>query len=413
MTKTLNLLTSLFMFFLLLGSNNSYSAGGHDEHNDTQHTETAEGPEGGRLFTEANFAIEVTIFETGIPPEMRLYAYADGKPVEPDALTAKVTLQRLDGQQDEIQFSAEQHYLVGNKSIAEPHSYRVNVNVEYQGKHYHWHYDSFEGRVELNERIMGLTGIETDIANSQTLTQKTHLFGVVSAPPTARFNVRVPYSGILSQVVVQQGDAVSKGQLLARVSNKTTLKQYDIISPAAGIVTERFFNNNELILDEILFSIADYRQLYVELSAFPNDIQQLRLDMPVTVFSLHHGETASSSISYIAPQMTEGHIARVRAVLNNNSGYWRPGMHIEATVLTAEIPVALAVKKSAIQRYRDMPVVFARYGNTFEVRMLQFGREDDDYIEVTSGLKPGTEYATANSFVLKADVLKSGASHAH
>jgi cobalt-zinc-cadmium efflux system membrane fusion protein len=44
---------------------------------------------------------------------------------------------------------------------------------------------------------------------------------------------------------------------------------------------------------------------------------------------------------------------------------------------------------------------------------LQFGREDDDYIEVISGLKPGTEYATANSFVLKADVLKSGASHAH
>ena len=45
--------------------------------------------------------------------------------------------------------------------------------------------------------------------------------------------------------------------------------------------------------------------------------------------------------------------------------------------------------------------------------MLQFGREDDDYIEVTAGLEPGTEYATDNSFVLKADVMKSGASHHH
>ena len=135
--------------------------------------------------------------------------------------------------------------------------------------------------------------------------------------------------------------------------------------------------------------------------------------MPVSVFSLHHGESADSNISYIAPQMTEGHIARARAVLDNSNGYWRPGMHIKAEVLTATIPVALAVQKRAIQRFRDMPVVFARYGNTFEVRMLQFGREDDNYIEVTSGLKPGTEYATDNSFVLKADILKSGASHDH
>ena len=73
----------------------------------------------------------------------------------------------------------------------------------------------------------------------------------------------------------------------------------------------------------------------------------------------------------------------------------------------------IAVRKNAVQSFRDMAVVFAKIGNTFEVRMLQFGAQDAEYIEVTSGLKPGTEYATDNSFVLKADVLKSGASHDH
>ena len=36
-----------------------------------------------------------------------------------------------------------------------------------------------------------------------------------------------------------------------------------------------------------------------------------------------------------------------------------------------------------------------------------------DYVEVTGGLEPGTEYVTENSFLIKADVLKDGATHGH
>ncbi len=417
MNKTQTFVASVLALFIFLFINIAQASGKHDEHNDEHNdehaTEQAEGPHGGKLLAEADFAVEVTIFESGIPAEMRLYAYVNGRQVSTSALNATATLHRLGGQQDNITFSPEQDYLVGDTSIAEPHSYSVDLNVTYQGNQYHWHYDSFEGRVELNERILPLTGISTAIAKAQVLTRKTHLFGVISSPPTAQYQVKVPYPGTLTEVLVQQGDTVRQGQRLARISNAATLKQYDIVSPANGIITDRFFNSNELIRDEVLFSLVDYSEVYVELSAFPNDIGQLRVGMPVSVFSLHQRQSAQSSISYIAPQMTEGHIARVRAIIDNSSGYWRPGMHVKAEVLKAAIPVALAVEKRAIQRFRDMPVVFARYGNIFEVRMLQFGREDDDYIEVTAGLEPGTEYATDNSFVLKADVMKSGASHHH
>ena len=88
-------------------------------------------------------------------------------------------------------------------------------------------------------------------------------------------------------------------------------------------------------------------------------------------------------------------------------------MHVKARIVTGEIPVPLAVRKIAVQSFRDMPVVFARFGNTFEVRMLETGLSDADYLEVTGGLKPGTEYVTENSFLIKADVLKDGASHDH
>ena len=47
------------------------------------------------------------------------------------------------------------------------------------------------------------------------------------------------------------------------------------------------------------------------------------------------------------------------------------------------------------------------------MRPLELGKSDDEYVEVLAGLTPNTEYATTNSYVIKADILKSGASHDH
>jgi cobalt-zinc-cadmium efflux system membrane fusion protein len=45
--------------------------------------------------------------------------------------------------------------------------------------------------------------------------------------------------------------------------------------------------------------------------------------------------------------------------------------------------------------------------------MLELGRRDGENVEVLGGLEPGTEYVTGNSYLIKADIEKSGASHDH
>jgi cobalt-zinc-cadmium efflux system membrane fusion protein len=99
--------------------------------------------------------------------------------------------------------------------------------------------------------------------------------------------------------------------------------------------------------------------------------------------------------------------------LDNSEGNWRPGMTVKGEALIAEKQVPLAVKTSALQKFRDFTVVFAKFGEVYEVRMLELGARDGEMVEVLGGLKPGTEYVTGNSFLIKADVEKSGASHDH
>ena len=68
---------------------------------------------------------------------------------------------------------------------------------------------------------------------------------------------------------------------------------------------------------------------------------------------------------------------------------------------------------SALQRFRDFEVVFAQVGDIYEVRMLELGRRDARFVEVLEGLSPGTKYVTDNSYLIKADIEKAGASHDH
>ena len=75
--------------------------------------------------------------------------------------------------------------------------------------------------------------------------------------------------------------------------------------------------------------------------------------------------------------------------------------------------VPLAVRTDAIQQFRDFRVVFAKIGETYEVRMLELGQEGPEWTEVLGGIEAGTVYASENSYVIKADIEKSGASHDH
>ena len=125
-------------------------------------------------------------------------------------------------------------------------------------------------------------------------------------------------------------------------------------------------------------------------------------------------EPVRGVIDYIAPHGESGSQATIaRVVLDNADGRWTPGQFVEGRVTIGTTPVELVVPLSALQRFRDFDVVFAQVGDTYEVRMLELGRRDASYVEVLDGLAPGTVFVSENSYLIKADIEKSGASHDH
>jgi cobalt-zinc-cadmium efflux system membrane fusion protein len=160
--------------------------------------------------------------------------------------------------------------------------------------------------------------------------------------------------------------------------------------------------------------IADLSTVWAQLRIYSRDRSSVEKGQTVFISNPDGTQAASGTITYISPVASSASQTQLaRVVLDNENGQWLPGFYINASIEISKEEAPLAVLKSGLQTFRDFTVVFAKVDETYEVRMLEFGREDGETIEVVGGLKPGETYVTENSFLLKADVLKSGASHDH
>jgi cobalt-zinc-cadmium efflux system membrane fusion protein len=225
--------------------------------------------------------------------------------------------------------------------------------------------------------------------------------------------VRARFPGIVQRLHRSLGDTVQAGDRLATVQSDQSLQDYAIPAPIGGVIVTRNAQVGEATGTEPLFVITDLSEVWAELDVFGSDLPRVRAGQPVEIETFD-GYRAAGTIDWISPlaaHASQSVSARVR--LPNPDGALRPGQFVRARVTVSEHDVELAVRQSAVQRWRDFQVVFARFGDTYEVRTLETGRQNREWVEVLNGIEPGTEYVTGNSYLIKADIEKAGASHHH
>lgn len=371
------------------------------------------GPHRGRMLRDGDFALEVTIFETGVPPQFRLYAYRGNKPLKPGEVVPTIELKRLDGEVNRFTFKPEGDYLTGSGTVHEPHSFDVKVTAQHAGRTHRWSYASYEGRTTIPAVIAQEAGVKVEVAGPAAIRDTVQLVGNIALDANRHADVKARFPGIVRAVHVQQGQRVRRGQTLVVVEGNESMRTYPVSAPFDGVVLARNTNIGDVAADNVLIELADLSDVWVELHAIGKDAARLAPGQPVNVESATGDKEEQTVIQTLLPLATRGQSVVARASLPNPDGRWRPGMTVSANVIVNEKQVPLAVKESGLQRFRDFTVVFAQVGETYEVRMLELGARDGEHAEVLGGLKPGTRYAAEQSYLIKADIEKSGASHDH
>lgn len=371
------------------------------------------GPHRGRLLRDGDFALEITIFETNVPPQFHLYAYQGDKPINLAQVQATIELRRLDGEVNRFTFKPEKDYLAGSATVVEPHSFDVKVEASHAGKVHQWAFASYEGRATIPAAVAADAGVKVEAAGPAVIRDNVQLVGNVELDANRRADIRARFPGIVRTVHVQQGQRVRRGQALLTIEGNDSMRTYSVTAPFDGVVLARNTNVGDVADGNVLIEMADLSRVWVELHAIGEAASRLRAGQAVRIKSATGDAEAKTTIDTLLPVATRGQSVVLRASLANPDGRWRPGMTVSAEVTVAEKKVPLAVRESGLQRFRDFTVVFAQVGETYEVRMLELGARDGEFVEVLGGLKPGTSYVAEQSFLIKADIEKSGASHDH
>jgi cobalt-zinc-cadmium efflux system membrane fusion protein len=417
-----NLMTNLGIVVLfcmmLIHSKTSHSFEGSSS--EQAEAEPEKGPHRGRLLKDDDFVIELSIFETGVPPEFRVWITDNGQPVKPAEVSLTVTLTRLGGIEDAIgfkpqtgKFAPQSDFLRGDSVIYEPHSFVVTINAEYQGKSHRWQYDNFEGRVVIEGAVAEALEISTSVAGPAVLKETIAVYGKLATHPEYMRDITARFEGTIEKVNVGLGQQVKKGQPLVTIESNESLKPYTLLAPIDGVVTQRNANSGEQTNARILLSITNHSVLMSELAVFPTDRQKIKLGAAVQLLVKGHKVPVLAVVKQIDSLVQANQSIIVRAELSNENKQLVAGSFVKGEIEVAEHQVALAVKRSGLQAFRDFTVVFVKIGDEYEVRMLDLGRVAGKWVEVLGGLEPGSEYVSKNSYIIKADIEKSGASHDH
>ena len=212
------------------------------------------GPRGGKLFTDSDFSVELTIFEKGVPPQFRIYLYEKGKLLPPTAANVAITLSRLGVPAQLFKFAPEADYLLGDQVVEEPHSFDIAIATERNGKVMRWSYSQIEGRVEIPDEMLKSMGVALLTAGPATIKPKLKLPGEVTFNEHTIVRVVPRVAGMVTSVQGHHGQHVKKGDVLAVLESPMLAdlrSQYYVAKKRLGLTRATYEREKQLWEEKI------------------------------------------------------------------------------------------------------------------------------------------------------------------
>ncbi len=233
--------------------------------------------------------------------------------------------------------------------------------------------------------------------------------------PQNRLEIKPPIAGRIEEVLVQEGEAVKAGQILAWMSStdraalldaarargdaelerwKDIYKATPLIAPLDGTIIARSFEPGQTVTaQDALLVMSDV--LIVEAQVDETDLARIRLGQGVTVTLDAYPEESFpakvSHISYEAETVENVTIYKVDVLPDQMPEFVRSGMTANVTFVAESAANVLAVPAEAVKTDGGKPFVQVPSfePGASEPREVQTGLTDGRNIEIKGGLAEG------------------------
>ncbi|GJL77826.1 MAG: hypothetical protein NPINA01_08150 [Nitrospinaceae bacterium] len=250
------------------------SATEHEHHEESKMADSLpRGEHGGWLLVNNDLQVEVKIFEKGVPPQFRVYVTdSQGKHIPLEQIDLTIHLKRLD-RIDAINFKPSGNYLLGNKTVVEPHSFDVKIQIQWKDQSYEWEFSQIEARIELPEEAIANAGMTFATAGPAQLNDTLRLTGEIALNEERVVHIVPRLDGVVKKVFKDLGDQVKKGEILAVLESREladakinylgAVKNADLAKTDLERESLLFENTSKML--DLLEQELDLEKLYVDL----------------------------------------------------------------------------------------------------------------------------------------------------
>jgi len=208
---------------------------------------------------------------------------------------------------------------------------------------------------------------------------------------------------------------VATGQQLdnARLMLATAQSQYEIAqkqqkdteiySPTYGVVTQQLIEQGELANPgSPVAEITDISRLKVKVRVGEQEAFRLKMGESVAITTeVFPGTTFRGSITYIGVQADKAHTYPIEvSLVNNPQRQLKAGMFAKVNFTQQQKETSAVIPREALAGSVKDPYVYVIEGGVARKRPIQLGLQQEDRLEVLSGLKPGEQVVTAGQYGL-------------
>lgn len=190
-----------------------------------------------------------------------------------------------------------------------------------------------------------------------------------------------------------------------------------IRAPVSGTVLDRYVDLGEMVTTgftsdrgarQALVSIADVRDLQVELDIAEADIARVQLDQPTVItpdaYSDRHYQGIVEYISAVADRQRA--TIKVKVKVLNPDSFLRPDMGAQVTFYPQGQPApkqgsSVMAPKAAVLKQEGRSLVFLARDGKAVLQPVTLGREEAGYVEILSGLQGGESVIVSGQETLK------------
>ena len=196
---------------------------------------------------------------------------------------------------------------------------------------------------------------------------------------------------------------------LTKTKKASTLTSF--YSPASGYITTLESHEGDYIPEGgTIVRLANLSSLWAEAQVYTSQLSEIDRNGTATVQLPEVGKEISGKIQFVNPEINpDTRINLIRVSILNIGNQLKPGMQAYV-VLKNHQRNSLTLPVDAVIRSEKMNMVWIEIDkNTFKSIMVETGLENDDRIEIKSGLKEGDVVVTTGAYLINSEyIFKKG-----